>query len=84
MTRKDYQVLAEALGKGLATAERVDGRRDQSDCVLGWAYAMDEVAMALRAENPRFSVSLFEAAIFEARDVEAARYAEWEASRNVG
>lgn len=80
MSRKDYVVLAEALGKAMATAERVDDRREQS-CVLGWAYAVDEVVLALVGGNPRFSTSIFEAAIWKARDVEAQRYAEWEQSK---
>jgi len=81
MTRKDYQVLAVALGKALAVAERVDEPNWTSSTALGCGYAIDQLVVALAAENPRFSVAIFEAAVFEARDSEAARYAEWEKSR---
>lgn len=79
MTRKDYVALAKALGRAWSLAERLDN--GMGDAIISVAYAVEQVSLVLEADNPRFSVATFEAAIFEARDAESALHAEWERSR---
>lgn len=73
MTRKDYEVLAQSLGVAWAISEAMG-----DDAVLfGVSHAVDQVAQALAADNARFSVAMFEAAVFASRDVELARQLGW-------
>jgi hypothetical protein len=73
MTRKDYQALAKAFGVALNMAESVGG-----DALLGFGHALDQVGAVLAVDNPRFDWGRFEAAMFEARDIEAAYYGSWD------
>lgn len=72
MTRKDYEALAEALGKAWALSVGLS-----EDAVFGVSWAMEQVSEVLAQDNPRFSLSTFEAAVFEARDVEVERLYKW-------
>lgn len=82
MTRKDYKALARALGVAWSLAERLDGAPGASgDGVLAVAYAVEQVSLALAADNPRFSEATFEAAVISGRDSENARHAQWLADR---
>lgn len=59
MTRKDYVVLAEALGKGIRTAGTPLGRVAVEDVKI-------LIANALQDENPRFNRATFYAAVYAA------------------
>jgi hypothetical protein len=73
MTRKDYEVLARSLGVAWAISEALG-----DDAVLfGVSHAVDQVGLALSADNARFSVAMFEAAVFASRDAELTRQGEW-------
>ena len=71
MTRKDYKVLADALGKAWATALGLPSVHpdELSDVEIAMGCAVDEVARALASENPRFDLYLFGDAVWDAREV---------------
>jgi hypothetical protein len=72
MTRKDYKVLAQSLGVAWAISEALG-----DDAVFGVSHAVEQVARALSFDNARFSVAMFEAAVFASRDAELTRQGEW-------
>jgi hypothetical protein len=67
MTRKDYVVLADSIGRALGRT--ISDYGDHSEAVSGADYVLIEIVGALRAENPRFDASKFYAAVAQAASV---------------
>jgi hypothetical protein len=69
VTRKDYKVLADALGKAWADSLRLPSVNpgEMSDVEIAIGSAVHEVALALASDNSRFDVARFVDAVWDAR-----------------
>jgi hypothetical protein len=59
MTKKDYEVLADVIGKGVAKAHEGYSKEQIIDGIV------DDLSYELARDNPRFDEEKFRKAIFE-------------------